>query len=352
MPTFHFLPWCRIEKEYTSGKIALIPFEIAGAIYGVDHELERPIKDALADFIWIDGNPIKKCTLIALDGQLLTGDYPGLEVTQTISDYVDCACLASLAEREFGGSAEPYSNSSCFALYSRGFRPGCGTVAPPIRRRDDTPLWPAGKALRVHIPAQAVAVPTARILERLFEALALFRESTINGAEPERWLAWREAIYCFNQANTDSEVTAPHVDWVLMVSAIERILDSKSTAQDFSTRVSDVLKSGTAPEYEMLCIWAKEFYRLRGPYAHGRLSSSIRADWNWQTHLLLGAIAFPLVVKALLADYGFYQPTDTDFAELAAFGQVTEELRLDRPGLTKSWREYVTAQLLTKGSEP
>jgi hypothetical protein len=135
-----------------------------------------------------------------------------------------------------------------------------------------------------------------------------------------------------------------------MVSAIERILDSKSKAQDFSTRVSDVLKFGTVPAYEMLRIWAKEFYLLRGPYAHGRLSSSIRADWNWQTHLLLGAIAFPLIVKALLADYGFYRPTDTDLAELAAFGQVTEKLRLDGPGLSKSWREYITAQLLTEGS--
>jgi hypothetical protein len=137
-----------------------------------------------------------------------------------------------------------------------------------------------------------------------------------------------------------------------MVSASEGLLAWTSKAHDLSTRVWDLSNAGTSLTIEMLRIWAKEFYRLRNPYAHGRLSSSIRADWNWQTHLLLGAIAFPLVVKALLADSGFYQSTDTDLAELAAFGQVTEELRLDSPGLTKSWRECITAQLPTKGSDP
>jgi hypothetical protein len=343
MPTLHFLPWCRTEKEHRSGRVGLIPFQITEALNQRDHDVQAPIREVLADFLGVDGAPIKECTLIAIDGQLLTDDYPDSATTWTISDYVECACLASLAEREFCGTAEPYSNSSCFALYSRGFRPGWGSVAPPIRRIDDTPLGLAGKALQVHIPVPAIAVPKIRIHEQLFEALSRFREARITGAEPQRWLPWREAMYCFDQANTDSEVIAPHAKWVLMVSAIERILDTKSNAQDFATRVSEVLQPRTAAAYETVHIWAKEFYRLRGQYAHGRLSPSTQANWNWQTHLLLGAIAFPLLVKTLLAEYGFYRPAEWDLAEVIAFGQVVEALRLDRPGLTKSWRGYVEA---------
>jgi hypothetical protein len=88
----------------------------------------------------------------------------------------------------------------------------------------------------------------------------------------------------------------------------------------------------------------KEFYRIRGDFAHGRLNTQQPSVWTPHEHLLLATIAFPLLVKALLARLGRYQLSDEDQVQrnaLEGFADTAEFLNppLDQQGgLDLHWR--------------
>ena len=91
--------------------------------------------------------------------------------------------------------------------------------------------------------------------------------------------------------------------------------------------------------------WVREFYRLRGDFAHGRIQSRTPRRWESWHHLLFGAIAFPLLTKALLENEKSYVFTENDHCQLAALAWMLREA-LDASATTKSWSQYVSDQHL------
>jgi len=199
------------------------------------------------------------------------------------------------------------------------------------------------------MPVQAVAVPRLTLNEPLYRALAELRRRTLEAERIDHWGAWSESIYSFNLANTDGERIGRHMEWVLMVSAIERLLRARSSAADVANKVTAALFSNKVPDHsasELVSRWANEFYRLRNDFAHGKLRSRQPRTWNAACHLLLGAIVFPLLVKNLLAREGIYGMTENDRAEAVAFSRFAADL-CDPASRLANWLQYVKQALAT-----
>jgi hypothetical protein len=300
------------------------------------------VNTILADFIAVDDRPVDRWTLVILEGRVFVEGLGDPTAFETIYDHAQMACLSSLETREYLGRAEPYSNSECFALYARQYREG-DAAAPPIFRRDSTPMGLAGAALRIRMPVQTIAVPQVTLNEPLYRALAEIRHRMLEEERVGDWAVWAESMYCFNLANTDREGVGGHTEWVLMSSAIERLLGARSSAADVADKFVAALVSKRSLDpiaSRVLGDWVKEFYRLRNDFAHGKIRSRQPRLWNSACHLLLGAVAFPLLVKSLLERQGVYQPTKDSRSEMAAFTRFAADLR-DPSSELKSWHQYM-----------
>ena len=234
--------------RFSAGGVTLLPIDLSDPPAQLDDETIRSVKSVLSDFIGITGQPVEKFAVVSLHNHILLDYLVDPADAAAIRDYVDIACLSGLSDREFLGRAEPYCNSDCFLLYERRFDSVTGVRAPMFRRRDNTPFGPAaGPAMRVHVPLHAAVVPRVSLDESFFSALASFREIVVTSPDSERWIAWQEAIYCFNQANTDNESMSEHLEWVLMSSALERILGAPGNERRRSQAIYRSDRSGEAP---------------------------------------------------------------------------------------------------------
>jgi hypothetical protein len=327
---------------YTAGPVSLLPFDRLDPPEDWDEITKESVPAALDDFIGVDGNPISTCTVVSVGGRILLEDYPEAGRIETLRDYVELACVVCLSGREFLTTAEPYCNSDCFSVYQRQYRRGWGTSAPPIRRRDDIPMGLSGLALKVHAPKHTVPIMKLSLEEAFFKALSELRRKLIGSGRLELWARLQESIFCFNQANTDSEAIPPHIEWVLMASAIQRILNTPSKADVFARQFRSELfpNDSKRRKAEMVETWAREFYRYRGNYAHGQLRPYGKAQWPREQHLLCGAIAFPLLLKILLQREGVYRPTTRDAAQADALARLLEELK-DPTMQLRSWHKYI-----------
>jgi hypothetical protein len=347
--SLHFLPWCHLDRAFSLGRVNLLPFDLRHPPAGLDGETIRLVKFVLSDFVGITGQPVQKFTVVTLRNNILLDYLVDPVDVAAIRDYIDIACLSGLCGREFFGRGEPYCNSNCFLLYERRFDSVTGVRAPTLRRRDNTSFGPAvGPAMRVHQPLHVAVVPRVSIDENFLRALADFRERLATGGDSERWIAWQEAIFCFNQANTDNENMNEHLEWVLMSSALERILGAKPNSDAMAQRfVEAIVPKRPQLNFDLPILqeWMHEFYRLRNDFAHGRIRSRKLRRWELWHHLLFGAIAFPLLTKALLEREEAYVFAENDHCQLAALAWILRE-SLDPSATAKSWHQYVSDQQL------
>ena len=172
--------------------------------------------------------------------------------------------------------------------------------------------------ITITIPVHCHTIRDVSLDAELLKALIECRANL----QSREWGRWQNAISCFNQANTDSDNIRYQMEWVLLCSAFEHILESKSEAKDTAERFAHVL----TPSNELLVKdsmrlsnkqenvsrsiryeWMREFYRIRGDYAHGRLNTKQSIVWESLEHLVLATIAFPLVIKKLLSRIGKYK---------------------------------------------
>lgn len=127
------------------------------------------------------------------------------------------------------------------------------------------------------------------------------------------------------------------MEWVLLCSAFEHILGAKPEARDVAEKFADVVvpadpllardatrrsdkwqDTGQSLRFE----WMREFYRIRGDFAHGKLKTQQPMVWPLREHLFLATFAFPLVVKCLLNKAGCYKLSDDDEDRIDGFEQL------------------------------
>jgi hypothetical protein len=88
--------------------------------------------------------------------------------------------------------------------------------------------------------------------------------------------------------------------------------------------------------------WIRDFFRVRNDHAHGRREGRYPSVSSRAEHLLLGAFAFPLLVKSLLSQGGHYTLTDDDQLHTDALEHLARPLPaktqafLDSHGITQT----------------
>lgn len=333
-PTVLFMPWCPIVQDYSAEQLSLVrfdpdtpPADVAGVEWDRICRLLSPYKD-------INGQPIQRAALIRFGDRRLTAEVTSEEL-EAVADVVSLVCFASLANRGLLRSGWDYCNSDNFTLYAQRFDTA-EDVSITTRRRDgrERSSWRVCD-LSITVPVHCANVQSIYIDEALLAGLLAQRRSL-----PETdWARWQNAITCFNSANTDSDNIRPQVEWLLLCSALEHLLNAKSNAASVARRFDEalvpprVIPANTCRRPGMPFSnsasslrnkWVREFYRVRGDFAHGRLNVQQPLVWTFSEHLLLATLAFPLVIKSLLSKSGFYELSDDDAAQIACFEQLAD----------------------------
>lgn len=347
MPLLQFMPWCPIDKTYSVGDVTIIPCHVDEPISGLDESHTCHVRTILASYRDLEGQPITEAALIQYQSRPLLADLSDDEIEVT-RECVELACFCGLAKRGYFSQEGPYSNTDCFIVYGHEFSRAPRFFGITTRRREGRTLdgrWI--ERTMFSIPVHVSSIGRVSLDAPLLDSLAAFRSQVSDDA----WIRWQNAISCFNQANTDNDAVRYQVEWVLLSSAFEHILEAKSDYLDIAQKFTDLLVPNTQlfvrdtkrrtdrwsdPARPLRYEWMKEFYRIRGDFAHGRLKARQPAAWNALEHIVLATIAFPLLVRCLLVRRGQYALTDNDRSQINAFERLADEQFLNPPEDQKS----------------
>jgi hypothetical protein len=350
------MPWCRIDRAYDVGDITIIPY--LGQIEDVDELVQRALARVLSTYRDIQGRPVDHAAVVRYVGKGFGSDLSDDEI-EAAYEWVQLACFAGLAGRQFFTPEAP-GNSDAFILYVQRLQ-DADFVALRTRRREGHTwsAWPLD-AIVLTVPTHVSPVRSVSLDARLLDGLMAFSvKRTLD------WGRWQHALSCFNQANTDGDTFGHQVEWGLMCSAFEQLLGADSKAEDVADRFAKTVvpsrpllapdaqrrlerwKDAAAPvRYE----WLKEFYRVRGDFAHGRLTTRQPMAWHPIEHLTLAAIAFPLLVRLLLQSAGTYRLTADDVAAIEVFEKFADQSDfLQLPPDTRNSLDTWWARFLGRG---
>jgi len=358
MPALQFMPWCRIDKTYFVGDVGLIPFHRDRPAEGLDELTTLKVRTILSSYKDLDGHPVREAALVQYGTKSPLADLTDGELELT-REHVQLACFSALAKREYFNQLGPYCNTDCFILYGQRFD-DLAFVAIRSRRREGRTI--DGRPLADMVfstPVHASTVRQVSLDETLLAALLAFRKDTSD----EEWSRWQNAIACFNQANTDNDSIQYQVEWVLLASAFEHLVAARSNAEDVAQKFTDAvipvrsLSTGSAKRQSnrwsdksksLRYEWMREFYRIRGDFAHGRLKTQQPAVWIPLEHIVLATIAFPLLVRCVLKQKGKYQLRDEDEMQINAFEGFADEQFLSPPNGQTSSIDSVWGRALQK----
>lgn len=336
MSLLQFMPWCPINQTHHAGEISIIPFDRDGQSDDLDELTTCQIRAILSSYKNIEGHPVEQVALIKYGDKPILADLNEDEIEIT-RECVDLVCFSGLANREYFNQLGTYCNTDCFILYGQRFGDNPSFMGLTSRRREGRNI--DGRTLAettFTIPVHASVIGEVNLEEKLLLSLINYRNSSLNND----WSRWQNAISCFNQANTDNDTVRYQVEWVLLCSAFEHLLTAKSEAKDVSQKFADIfmpdlsLPVGKAkrksnkwqnPDCHLRYEWIKEFYRIRGDFAHGKLKTRQPTTWGPLEHLVLATISFPLLVRVLLSKKGHYTLTNDDQAQMDAFEKIADE---------------------------
>jgi hypothetical protein len=337
MGTLFFFPWLRLNREITVGNFSLVRYSRGESPAGPGTEEQAIIDDVLNPYLEGPGEPITHATLL---GSNKRGLFDELNDEERMEAFVfsELLSLAGIAHREYFSQLGQYCNRDHFRLIGQKFdRPGGSLFT--LRRRDGATrqFWPKGD-YEVYKPEHVLLTTLAKLDEPLLESLLSAQGLPI-------WTDLYESILNFNLANTDSAAITEHTEVVLLVSAFERLLKCDHGKEDeLADKFSQVLvpsseiapntcarlsvgqtldrfrKSGSVRD-----MWIRDFFRLRGNMAHGKITPRSPQVWLTPVHLLLGSYVFPLLVKTMLQQEKIYQMGENDQFDIDVFEPLASE---------------------------
>ena len=347
MSLLQFMPWCPINQTHHAGEISIIPFDRNKKSDDLDELTTCQIRTVLSSYKNLEGHPVEEGALIKYGDKPILADLNEDEIEIT-RECVDLFCFSGLANREYFNQLGAYCNTDCFTLYGQKFADDPSFMGLTSRRREGRNI--NGRALAettFTIPVHASSIRKVRLDEKLLSVLINYRDSSLN----TDWSRWQNAISCFNQANTDNDTVRYQVEWVLLSSAFEHLLGAKTDAKDVAKKFSHLFNPASSLlikdskrkserwksfDSTLRYEWMREFYRIRGDFAHGKLKSRQPMAWEPLEHIVLATIALPLLVKILLSKDANYKLTNDDLSKIEAFEKIADEDFLKPPPERKS----------------
>jgi hypothetical protein len=313
-----FFPWLEIEGSVRVDRFRLVRFQRGREPAGPGSAEQHAIDSVLAPFRQRSG-PVNVATLACHDGKSYTSDLGETEREELVV-FSQIVTFGGLSSRELCAFvASRYCNASDFTFTMQGFQDTANGTFFDVRRRDGyTSVRVTADAYQVPAPAHLGARFRVRLDVPLMEALYRVRGQPL-------WDRLYESIAPFIRANTDSPDISPQLEVVEMVGALEKALGvwgadglKKTFEHHFrptvdisprdAPRVPPARRNGTS----LRRLWIADLYELRNAHAHGSQSPPADLMWDRTEHLLLGAYAFPLLVKSLLREAGVYSLTEDD----------------------------------------
>ena len=324
MGALAFFPWFSLDSDVTVGGYRLSRY-IRGNQPGREQET---IDEILQAYLEGETRAIRQATLLHKEGSELLADLADEEMAD-LFEVAEVVSFAGLASREYFAPAR-YSNRETFNLVVQRFQGRGQGVGVISRRRDgSTRAYVSPSQNRVRRPISQNGVSAVALDGGLLTAL-------LEARDHDDWEHLSEAVYFFGRANTDSDVVSEESECVEMVGAFERLLQcfhgkEHELAEAFMalwqpTEWLDPAGCDRIPaaqrDRRVAESWLRDFFGHRGFHAHGRRAVSRPTIWSRSEHLLLGAYAFPLLVRLWLAKRGLYTLTDRDQDDIDIFEQL------------------------------
>lgn len=313
-----FFPWLSIEEQVEIDRHRLVPFQHGEGPAGRGTPEQRLIDSVLAPFRAPHG-PVNVATIAHLQGKAYTAELDEAE-RNDLFVFSQVVAFGGLAAREFRGFASSrYCNTADFSFIVQGFRDEPNGTFFDVRRRDGY------TGVRVTADAYQVLAPPQLSFGRPIRLDVAVLRGLIDARGRPLWDRLFEAIGAFLRANTDAADIAEQTEVVEMVGAFEKALgvwgsdDLKRElgrhfrpTRDISPRDAPRIPPAMRNGPSVRSFWIADFYDLRNAHAHGSQTPPAGLVWDRKEHLLLGAYAFPLLVKTLLSEEGLYDLTEND----------------------------------------
>lgn len=328
-----FLPWLKLAQPVTIGDVQFIPFRVSdtqetGGFQG----LGTPFVRILSSYVDIRNRPVESATVATISRRQPAWNLRDEDFGE-VQEASSLLYLAAMATNEYFQQFGSYVNRTIFDLCWQRFTDPVGYITLTVRRRDGE-LTMAGYKhgkIKFTMPAHADSRDPAIVDGGLVEAL---NKALAGNSVLLRRL--KPALSFLSLANTDSDVMGPPAEVILMGSAFEQFLEAYG-ARELSQKFGDLFHEfGSVTVGEALKVtpgivvdpryaedqrnwfvdrkWMEEFYHLRSAYVHGDDLSTRTWGWIPLEHLVMAAFAFPLTVKLMLAQDGYYALSSTDKA--------------------------------------
>jgi len=324
-----FMPWCKINQEYDLEDVIVLPWYRDEDIAALEREQNEWVNHILSSYKDIENNSIHQAALIKYEDRHLFEDLDEIQIEAT-KEALELLCVCALAGRDIFAPTENYCNSDCFTFYGQQIRGAPDHIGLTYRNRcgrsiDGRDINDISFICPVHVNN----IGSITIGDQLLSALLSKRKNCMAAG----WGVWQSAVSCFNAANTDSDAMRFQVEWILMCGAFEHLLGAKTNAIDIAQKFeskmalqdqieynnSNRVRGGYASEKPLRYEWMKEFYRIRGDFAHGKTATRQDMAWSFLEHVVIAAHAFPLLMKIMLAEDSLYELSLEDQIKIEAF---------------------------------
>lgn len=340
MPTLAFFPWARLDRPCTFGDFRLVPLAQALSTGLVPSELHAAVTAILQGYGHV--RPVDRASVALLHRADLpiTGELSDADV----ADYYEFRtrlAFAMLSRREYFDFR--YCSSESLELVIRSYTPESrGGVVVEHRRRDGARriLYSEGTFLQ-----RKPDYVEWCALDRDMDADVLHALERVADSDDATWDDIAEALRVFVRANSDSPAVDVQSELVDLVSAFSRLVNQWKEPETVRAFLKLLPPPGDPPKkdftgpkvrhpriwghlrggWPLRGPWLRDAFLLRHSYGHGRvLTPKVTPVWTVHEHLLFGAWAFPLTVKARLAELGHYQLSREDVFRDAALEHLLE----------------------------
>lgn len=341
------MPFLRLKHGYTIAGVEFLPLrDESGAVPQVLESAAASVDRILSGYVDHQGKPFTNCVVATLPGK---GWNLADDDSSSVGQAASLLFLASWASNQyFPRYAGPYVNSTNFrVVWQRFTGPSPTSIAVRARRRDGS-QWTGGYQhgeLTFNLPIHCSIRDYADVDDDFLNAL-----DDADAGQARTIDRLRTALPFVLLANTDDEVMLELSEAILMASAFEQLLGSKDGkyrlskifgdlfAQFGRALVSDACatrRQDTDLEWWIHRKWIKELYELRNKAAHQGTDTSRMWGWNSFEHLVMAAHVFPLTVKLLLVQDGYYQLSDDDRIGCLAVDRLLSSTRWVEGSWTK-----------------
>jgi len=339
-----FMPWLRLRRSFEVAGVTFVPWRTESVTISPEiADAEDTLKTILRGYLDRRGKPIDNCVLATLPDRgwnLADSDFEAVRSAAAL------LFLSAWSSNEYYRFPGHYVNASPFRVLRQSFSVPPERLTLVARRRDgscDDGGYRHGE-VTFGVPLQCTLGEPVEIDEDFLSALntGLFAEKCATLDRLQRALPFTLL------ANTDDDLMAADAEVILMGSAFEQLFGIEGSAKakayglckefgdlfkDYGSvtvekaravrsgiRIDDTNRERAAaqPRWWVHQKWMEELYKVRNESVHEGTAHGKTWGWDPAEHLVMAALAFPLVVKLLLHNEGYYNLSDEDHVRCQA----------------------------------